>query len=213
MLCTPPPPPASGMDPRNQPQFMVCHSNQRELERFLSLRCLTAVGHLFNLPAMEAQAEVSVGGGAKGHRKGQRIASRSGTFADERCSQAVLDFLSAADMRRIPGPTEGDTQNETSECELREREERERGGGWRPRRWELRLRNGCSPPRAILHGLGRRGVGSRGTFFLCPLFCLSSVIFLEHSPGTATTSRKDSGQETENCVHRHDPDRSHAINE
>jgi hypothetical protein len=48
-------------------------------------------------------------------------------FADERRSQAILDFLSTTDMGRRVGPdrAEGDAQSEASEWELWEREERE----------------------------------------------------------------------------------------
>ena len=58
--------------------------------------------------------------------------------------------------------------------------------------------------------------------FFCPFYCFSSVISLVRSAGLeragqrtggATKSRKDSEQEPEKCVHRHDLDRSHAINE
>jgi len=45
-----------------------------------------------------------------------------GLLADGRCSQAVLDFLSATDVgRRVPA--EEDAESETSERELRERQE------------------------------------------------------------------------------------------
>jgi hypothetical protein len=47
-------------------------------------------------------------------------------LADERCSRAVLDFLSTTDVgRRVPAPDEEDAQSEASEWELRERRERE----------------------------------------------------------------------------------------
>jgi hypothetical protein len=47
-------------------------------------------------------------------------------FAVERCSQAVLDFLSTTDVgRRVPNPAEEDAQSEASEWVLRAREERE----------------------------------------------------------------------------------------
>jgi ribonuclease HI len=47
-------------------------------------------------------------------------------LADERCSRAVLDFLSTTDVgRRVPAPAEEDAQSEASEWELRERRERE----------------------------------------------------------------------------------------
>jgi hypothetical protein len=47
-------------------------------------------------------------------------------FADERCSQAILDFLTTTDVGRLaPKPAEEDAQSETSEWEHRERNERE----------------------------------------------------------------------------------------
>ena len=45
-------------------------------------------------------------------------------LADERCSRAVLDFLSTTDVgRRVPALAEEDAQSEASEGELRERRE------------------------------------------------------------------------------------------
>jgi len=49
-------------------------------------------------------------------------------FADPRCSQAILDFLASTQVgRRAPEPAEeeDDARSETSEWELREREERD----------------------------------------------------------------------------------------
>jgi hypothetical protein len=47
-------------------------------------------------------------------------------LADERYSQAVLDFLSTMDVGRlVPALAEEDAQSEASERELRERRERE----------------------------------------------------------------------------------------
>jgi hypothetical protein len=47
-------------------------------------------------------------------------------LADERCSRAVLDFLSTTDVvRLVPATAEEDVQSETSEWEPRERRERE----------------------------------------------------------------------------------------
>jgi hypothetical protein len=47
-------------------------------------------------------------------------------LADERCTRAVLDFLSTTDVGRlVPAPVEEDAQSEASEWELRERRERE----------------------------------------------------------------------------------------
>jgi len=45
-------------------------------------------------------------------------------LADERCSRAVLDFLSTTDVGRLV-LVEEDAQTEASEWELRERRERE----------------------------------------------------------------------------------------
>jgi len=47
-------------------------------------------------------------------------------FADERRSQAVLDFLSTADVkRRVQDPAVEDAQSEASAWELRERQDKE----------------------------------------------------------------------------------------
>jgi hypothetical protein len=47
-------------------------------------------------------------------------------FADERCSQAVLDFLSTTDVgRRVPNLAEEFAQSEVSEWKLRKRQDRE----------------------------------------------------------------------------------------
>jgi hypothetical protein len=47
-------------------------------------------------------------------------------LADERCSRAVLDFLSTTDVGRlVPAPVEEEAQSETSEWELWQRRERE----------------------------------------------------------------------------------------
>jgi len=47
-------------------------------------------------------------------------------LADDRCSRAVLDFLSTTDVGRLaPAPVEEDAQSEASEWEVRERRERE----------------------------------------------------------------------------------------
>jgi len=50
-------------------------------------------------------------------------------LADERCVQAVLDFLSTTDVGRLVPPLEGkgDAASEVSEWELRERQERQEG--------------------------------------------------------------------------------------
>jgi hypothetical protein len=63
---------------------------------------------------------------------GQRCGGRRGEvrirdlFADERCCQAILDFLATTDVGRLaPKPAEEDSQSVASEWELRERNERE----------------------------------------------------------------------------------------
>ena len=51
-------------------------------------------------------------------------------LADDRCSKAVLDFLSTTEVGRlVPPPAEEDVQSEASEWELRERREREEEKG------------------------------------------------------------------------------------
>jgi hypothetical protein len=47
-------------------------------------------------------------------------------FADERCSQAIVDFLATTGVGRLaPKPVEEDVPSEASEWELRERNGRE----------------------------------------------------------------------------------------
>ena len=47
-------------------------------------------------------------------------------LADDRCSRAVLDFLSTTDVGRLAlAPVEEDAQSEASEWEVRERREQE----------------------------------------------------------------------------------------
>jgi len=55
-------------------------------------------------------------------------------FADERCSRAVLDFLTSTDVGKIVPAVEEDAGSEASEWELRERRSRSRKGGRRRRR-------------------------------------------------------------------------------
>jgi len=75
-----------------------------------------------------------------------RAGGRSRTFSDERCSQAVLDFLNATDVGRVLA--EESEGSKASEWELRER--RERGGRrrrWAPRtRWAPGRNRRCSSP-------------------------------------------------------------------
>jgi len=93
-------------------------------------------------------------------------------LADGRCSQAVLDFLSTADVgRRVPGVEEDDAMSAVSELQVREwLEEQGAGAEEQDAGGELPL---FLPAR--LNGGGRRGVGGTGCAF--PLG-LSFVIFL-----------------------------------
>ena len=66
-----------------------------------------------------------MGGVLKGSgRRKYRFTIRD-LLADKRCSQVVLDFLSATDVGRLV-PAEEDAGSEASECELRERNEERR---------------------------------------------------------------------------------------
>jgi len=65
-------------------------------------------------------------------REGEDRVKIRGLFADERCSQAVLDFISTTDVGRLaPEPAKEDAQSKASEWNLRERKE-----GEKERRWE-----------------------------------------------------------------------------
>jgi hypothetical protein len=58
-------------------------------------------------PPLEAPAEDSVGGGRRDTGRGKDHSKIRDLFADERCSQAVLDFLSTTDVgRRVPNLAE-----------------------------------------------------------------------------------------------------------
>jgi len=59
--------------------------------------------------------------------RGKRRWRAHGLFADQRCSQVLLDSLTTTDVRRIVPPVEeeADARSEVSEWELRERRERE----------------------------------------------------------------------------------------
>jgi len=106
-------------------------------------------------------------------------------LADAGCSQAVPDFLSVTVVgRRVPSPAEEDAQTETSEYELRRGRK-----GTRPRRLVPRTRNSHVSSHALLHGLGRGGVGVRAVFFRSFL-CLSFVIFLVRSTLLGTDLRQ-----------------------
>jgi len=59
-------------------------------------------------------------------KRGKRRFAIRDLLADDRCSKAVLDFLSTTEVGRlVPPPAEEDAQNEVPEWELRERRERE----------------------------------------------------------------------------------------
>jgi len=78
-------------------------------------------------------------------------------LADERCSRAVLDFLSSTDVERWVPAEEGDAMSEVSEAELREwMEEPDAGGD-----------HHCSYPRLTSWRLRERHKGPGGAF---PLF-------------------------------------------
>jgi len=87
-------------------------------------------------PSPACGTQPALAHGPRAHRLPQRLpglgrVGRSrwkvrGLLADERCSKAVLDFLSTTDVgRRIPAPAEEDAQSQASEWELRELRERE----------------------------------------------------------------------------------------
>jgi len=62
--------------------------------------------------------------------RGKRRFAVRDLLADERCSRAVLDFLSTTEVGRlVPAAAEEDAQSEASEWELRERREREEERG------------------------------------------------------------------------------------
>jgi len=81
--------------------------------------------------------------------------------ADERCSRAVLNFLSSTDVgRRVPAEGE-DAVSEVSEAEQWEwLEEQEAGGRGAGRWWGITT----VPSHSRLHGIGGRGLkgGGRG---------------------------------------------------
>jgi hypothetical protein len=74
---------------------------------------------------MEGTADDALGRGQKGNLDVEEPLVRD-LLADERCSRAVLDFLSTSNGgRRVPGPAEEDAQSGPSEKEIRERSEGE----------------------------------------------------------------------------------------
>jgi len=104
-------------------------------------------------------------------------------LADERCGQAVLDFLSSTDVGRLVPPLKekDDAGSEVSEWELRERQERqeEREGEAEALGavddWATGRNFRCSFP-PLIYGIGRRGGGDGSQFS----FVLSFVNFLRH---------------------------------
>jgi len=133
------------------------------------------------------------------------IASRSGTPSpDERCSQAILDFLSTTGVgRRVPNPAEGEDQSEASEWaqrtgrEGRGEEAGGRGAGSRGRGTHVVL------PHSRSVGLGGRAGGR----FLLPFPLSLSLISLVRSLGTGQGAghNEPQGQWTEPrlSVYRH----------
>jgi len=68
--------------------------------------------------------------GWKETERGKRRFAIRDLLADDRCSKAVLDFLSTTEVGRlVPPPADEDVQSEASEWELRERREREEEKG------------------------------------------------------------------------------------
>jgi len=95
------------------------------------------------------------------------------------CSQAVLDFLSTADVGRLL-LAEEDAVSEVSKWGLREYKEQEEECGddrWMLRNWVLR-KNLCSP-HALVHVVRRRRVGDGLSVF----FVLSFPLSFSHSHG------------------------------
>jgi len=83
---------------------------------------------LQGVSGVEGPAENPAGGGVEGAWEVDSQWKILGFLADGRCSQAVLDFLSAIDVgRRVPAG-EG-TESGASEWELQKRRERGGGGG------------------------------------------------------------------------------------
>jgi hypothetical protein len=56
------------------------------------------------LPSLEAAAEGSVGGSAKGHRKMEESLQDTDLFADQRRTRPILDFLHFTEVGRRTGP-------------------------------------------------------------------------------------------------------------
>jgi hypothetical protein len=139
-------------------------------------------------------------------------------FADTRCSLPVLEFLSTTDVgRRVPPPAEDDAQSEASEWELRELRERDEEQRQEAEEQPLFL---LTPPSWPLREKSR----SLRAVFFCLSFVISFVVSLvpsiilgtglgggqgELQRATLARTADRNGQR----VLRHDPHRSHAIND
>ena len=133
-------------------------------------------------------------------------------LADERCSRAVLDFLTSTDVGRLVPPLEeGDAGREVSEWELRERQEREE-----EREAEAEelgatgeLGDGRAtavPSHPIVHGVVRRGVGGGGDrcAFLVFSFGISFVVSLVRVISWWERPGRRANGERATCRHRAD---------
>jgi ribonuclease HI len=136
-----------------QPDKVVAGSNKRVASRFYQIKtghCLTGEylewtkswvsaqcwwcrcekqtrEHVFkNCGRWKEQQKVLWKEVWKETERGKRRFAIRDLLADDRCSKAVLDFLSTTEVGRlVPPPAEEDAQSEASEWELRERRERE----------------------------------------------------------------------------------------
>jgi hypothetical protein len=129
---------------KQRPDGTVAGSPKRLASRFYQLKtghCLT--GQYLNWTKLSAggahigcrhgstSSKTVPAGRLNRRRCGPRFARGKDWFkirdlADDRCSQAVLDFLSTTDVGRlVPAPAEEDAQSEASEWEFQERREKE----------------------------------------------------------------------------------------
>jgi hypothetical protein len=80
---------------------------------------------LQELSRVEETAEDPMSGGRGGNREGKDWFRNRDVFADDRCSQAILDYLATTQVgRRVPNPAAEDARSEASEWGLRERRKR-----------------------------------------------------------------------------------------
>ena len=115
---------------------------------------------------VEGPAENSVGGGAEGDRVGKSWWNARDLLADERCSRAVLDFLSTTNVGMLVQAL-GDVAREASDWELPDRREREEER--RAEAEEVGAAGGAPvPTHALFHGIrtGRGGAVGGGLRFL-----------------------------------------------